>query len=195
MSRLWRQICTKLGPGAATHCWLWKGKATNLSHSIVRCCGCEPWNFVFLVVLDKGLSCGVVGIRANYRPVARGGGQQQLCEVPVSATSSQWWRWRSSEGGKVILRNTTIREDAHWRLSWPVCAAQHPLPPLTSRASQQKISSQWLQCVFLIISAPSCSRGGACSTAALQLLITNKGCIVYQHLQSAPGTGAAPHVF
>ena len=147
-------------------------------------------------MLDKGLSCGVVGIRANYRPVARGGGQQQLCQVPVSATSSQWWRWRSSEGGKVILRNnTTIREDALWRLSWPVCAAQHSLPPLTSRASQQKISSQWLQCVFLIISAPSCSRGGACSTAALQLLITNKGCIVYQHLQSAPGTGAAPHVF
>ena len=134
-------------------------------------------------------------MRANYRPVARGGGQHQLCEVSVSATSSQWWRWWSSEGGKEILRNTIIREDAHWRLSWPVSAAQHPLPPLTSSASQQKISSQWLQCVFLIISAPSCSRGGACSTAALQLLITNKGCIVYQHLQSATGTRCSASCF
>ena len=38
----------------------------------------------FLVVLDKGLSCGVVGIRANYRPVARDSGQQQhtWCQSP-----------------------------------------------------------------------------------------------------------------
>ena len=45
--------------------WTWKGKATNLSHSIVRCCRSQPWNFVFLVLLHKGFSCGVVGIRAN----------------------------------------------------------------------------------------------------------------------------------
>ena len=31
--------------------------------------------------------------------------------------------------------------------------------------------------------------------AALQLLITNKGCIVYQHLQSAPGTRCSASCF
>ena len=45
--------------------WIWKGKATNLSHSIVSCCRSQPWNFVFLVLLHKGFSCGVVGIRTN----------------------------------------------------------------------------------------------------------------------------------
>ena len=142
----------------------------------------------FLVVLDKGLSCGVVGIRANYRPVARGGGQQQQrtwCQSP-----------QPPDPLKASLRNIcgtekTPTSASPGRFVQP-STHSHLSPPVPAN---RKYPHNGSNAFFWLSLHRAASRGGACSTAALQLLITNKGCIVYQHLQSAPGTRCSAHVF